>query len=139
MDLRRRPFSGGTGDLTINWSSGEMGPEASLLSGGYNYVTITDANGCELIDSVFIEEPNPFNVTGDIINASTNSSNDGSINITDVVGGTPPYQMLWSNGASSLFLENLLPGDYTLTVTDANGCIYSIGFLVSFFRCFHNY
>jgi hypothetical protein len=37
-------------------------------------------------------------------------------------GGVPNYQYLWSNGDTTALVENLLPGIYTVTVIDANGC-----------------
>lgn len=42
---------------------------------------------------------------------------------TRVIGGKFPYTYLWSNGASTNFIDNIPSGTYTVTVTDANGCI----------------
>lgn len=42
-------------------------------------------------------------------------------------GGTPPYTYTWSNGFPSFETAiGLLPGSYTVTVTDANGCTSSV-------------
>jgi len=38
------------------------------------------------------------------------------------VGGTPPYTFEWSNESTDLSQFNLASGDYTVTVTDINGC-----------------
>lgn len=39
--------------------------------------------------------------------------------------GEPPITYLWSNGATTATIENLNPGNYTITVTDDNGCTSS--------------
>lgn len=46
---------------------------------------------------------------------------DGSVNL-DVQGGTPPYSVSWSNGATTQNISGLCVGSYQATVTDANGC-----------------
>jgi gliding motility-associated-like protein len=53
--------------------------------------------------------------------ASCPELNDGAIDLF-VGGGTSPYQYEWSNGATSESLENLPADNYTVIVTDANGC-----------------
>jgi len=93
-------------------------------------VDLLDTNGL-LIDQIFfsINDPDPL-VTQVIssINPSTNSSFDGSIDIT-VSGGTPNYIFSWqsSNGftSSSEDISGLDGGSYIISVTDANGCIQS--------------
>ena len=41
------------------------------------------------------------------------------------VDGTLTYNYLWSDGQSGTVASNLLPGTYTCTVTDANGCSFT--------------
>ncbi len=40
----------------------------------------------------------------------------------EVSGGTEPYSYSWSTGPQGPDLENLAAGEYTLIITDANGC-----------------
>jgi gliding motility-associated-like protein len=46
----------------------------------------------------------------------------GAINIT-AAGGTSPYTYAWSSNANSEDLNNLLTGNYTVTITDTNLCV----------------
>lgn len=59
--------------------------------------------------------------------ASCPETSDGSI-VATVEGGTPPYTFEWSNGVVTP--TDLAPGDYTLTVTDADGAVTSKTFTV---------
>src|SRR5690606_1869230 len=54
---------------------------------------------------------------------------DGTASLV-VTGGTPPYTYLWSNGMTSASISNLAAGDYSATVTDANGCTVMIDLTV---------
>ena len=49
---------------------------------------------------------------------------EGSLDAT-ISGGIAPYNFLWSNDSTSEDISGLLPGEYTLNVTDAEGCITS--------------
>jgi len=40
-----------------------------------------------------------------------------------VIGGSPPYQFAWAHGPTTEDVNNLGVGDYSVSVTDANGCI----------------
>ncbi len=56
------------------------------------------------------------------------TSDDGSGNGTAWVlasGGVPPYSYSWSNGGSTDTIVSLSSGTYTVTVTDAQGCVVS--------------
>lgn len=56
------------------------------------------------------------------------SGNDGAISGLTVAGGTPTYIFSWNgNLTASANLSNAGAGNYTLTVTDANGCTASSG------------
>lgn len=70
---------------------------------------------------------NPIKVNQSITHASCNGSTDGAITL-DITGGTSPYTISWSNGATGPLNENLKIGVYFATVTDAGGCIISTDF-----------
>jgi gliding motility-associated-like protein len=100
---------------------------ANNLCGGTYDITITDANGCMIIqtDSVLNPEQIIINVDS-ITDASCVNSTDGSIEIT-VNDGNSLLSFEWTNslGDNVSLTEdvfNLLPMDYYVLVTDANGC-----------------
>jgi len=93
------------------------------LAPGLASVTVTDATGCTSTFSFDIPEPDTLQFAATVQDASGQQNADGSILVNVVTGGTPPYDFLWSPGGSTEdMLQNLLPGLYTLTVTDERGC-----------------
>ncbi|BDS15581.1 PKD domain-containing protein [Aureispira anguillae] len=113
--------NGGTAPYTFLWSNGATDANLNGLCQGNYIVTITDANGCTLIDSATINSPAPLDATLNSTNATCHAACDGSI-ATLVNGGTAPYTFLWSNGATDANLNGLCQGNYIVTITDANGC-----------------
>ena len=102
-----------------------------LLADTYT-VTVTDANGISKSINITITEPAAIlNIDTVVLsshngfNISCNGAADGSIEIT-VSGGTIGYTYVWEGPSSfSAITPNisaLAPGDYTITVTDDNGC-----------------
>ncbi|MCU0432549.1 MAG: choice-of-anchor J domain-containing protein [Bacteroidia bacterium] len=63
--------------------------------------------------------------------ASCGGCNDGEATAS-VSGGASPFTYLWSNGDTSMVADSLLPGTYTVTITDANGCSDTASVLVNF-------
>ena len=115
--------SGATSPHSYAWSSGATTTNATNLTAGTYYVTVTDAMGCEAIDSVSITEPDTLIATASMVNGvSCNGGNDGSVTVS-TTGGTTAYGILWSNGSTSTTVTGLSAGTYTVTVTDANGCV----------------
>ncbi len=99
---------------------------ASGLMAGLYIITVTDSNGCSVIDSVTLTQANPFNVTDSLSNyngqnISCVGSTNGCIYVT-VTGGVPAYTFLWNTGDTTQNLCNLGAGTYTDTITDAQGC-----------------
>ena len=114
--------TGGTMPYTYLWSNGQTAAIATGLSGGTYSVTVTDANGCTSTSSTTVNEPIQLINTTSGADATGNGIADGTATVT-VVGGTMPYSYLWSDGQSTATATGLLAGTYSVTVTDANGCI----------------
>ena len=123
---------GGTPPYSFMWSSGDTTEDILNASAGDYNVTVTDANGCvDITEFVQVEEASEIVISSVTIeDAACNGDASGSINIF-VTGGTPPYAYLWSNAAETQDIEDLLAGDYTVDITDANDCtVTSIPFTV---------
>ena len=118
--------SGGTSPYTYSWSNGASGSNqiSNIVNGTYT-VTVSDVNGCTAISSgVIVDVPAPTITLNNSFDASCFGGADGRIRV-NVVGGVPPYNLLWSNGAVGLLNNNIAAGTYTVTVTDAVGCTAS--------------
>lgn len=97
--------------------------QATGLSGGSYNVTVTDATGCVAVsEAVFLEEA-PEIILGivSVSNIACKGDSTGAI-VTNLSGGLPPFDLLWSNGAAETELGSLPAGVYTLTATDLLGC-----------------
>lgn len=112
---------GGTAPFTYNWQHGGNQATTSNLAIGEYRVTVQDVLNNWAIGEVTIEEPAALLITAAPTNASASGTSDGAIDVT-VVGGTPPYTFLWSNGADTEDLNNIPSGSYQVYVWDANGC-----------------
>jgi large repetitive protein len=129
--------NGGSGDFSYEWNTTpvQTTATASGLEAGIYSVTVTDnVAGCSTELSGAISEPTAFEVDYEVTDATCITCTDGSVIIT-VTGGTDPYEYEWSNQQTESTITDLLPGDYTVTITDANGCtlveVVEVGYNVS--------
>lgn len=115
-------ISGGAPPLTYTWSNGGDQIIEDDFEAGFHQVTVTDANSCEAVQTFEIVEPEPFSYSIDIVPA-VHPGCDGEAAV-NVSGGTAPYDYSWSDPANTQlpFAEDLCPGAYSVTVTDANDC-----------------
>jgi Secretion system C-terminal sorting domain/SprB repeat len=113
---------------TYKWSHDASATSAkifSLKAGNYT-VTMTDNRNCTSVKTLTINEPAQMEVTLDARNTANATSNDGSVVATGK-GGTKPYFFSWGSGlpyvpASTNVITNVHIGNYTITVSDMNGC-----------------
>ncbi len=96
----------------------------ALCAGKYTF-TITDQAGCSLTDSVRIKSPIPIASVLNATNSSCASVRDASASVV-ISGGTPVYSVNWSGpsgfNSTQISINNVLSGNYTLSVTDNLGC-----------------
>ncbi|MCF8243675.1 MAG: T9SS type A sorting domain-containing protein [Saprospiraceae bacterium] len=117
--------TGGTPPYSYNWSNGATGSVNPNLGPGTYDVTVTDANGCTISGSSTIGNPVQINVNLTVVNPSCGGGNPtGSASVAPT-GGTAPYTVNWSTGAMGNSVSGLLPGNYSVTVTDFLGCTQS--------------
>ncbi len=116
--------SGGTAPYTYLWSNGNTNAFANGLPAGSYAVTATDANGCTIIGHVAITQPTAIAVTINKTTITCFGGSNGSASAS-VTGGVALYTYLWSSGETTYSISNKIAGNYTVTVTDANGCTMS--------------
>lgn len=123
--------TGGTGTFIYQWSPNvTTGNSATGLAGGVYTVTVSDGNGCSVINTINIQSASQPVVS--LVNHNDISCfglSDGSTGIS-ITGGTAPFAVQWSSGQSSLLLNNVPAGNYTATVTDAGGCTATISDII---------
>lgn len=112
---------GGNGTFNYQWNTGDNTPVNTGLTSGTYTVTITDGEQCSATATVTITQPPVLTANTTSTPQMANGQPDGTATATPA-GGTPMYTYLWSNNATTANVNNLLPGTYTVTVTDANGC-----------------
>lgn len=139
-----RCFGDSTGSISVNVTGGVMiektpgifdynyvwsGPNGfksfdknlkKLVVGSYK-LTVTDAGNCNQTIEIQINGSSELNLSTEVSPVTCFGSNNASIKL-NITGGTMPYQIQWSNLGSGLIQQNLSPGDYTITVIDANDC-----------------
>jgi len=121
--------SGGTPGYTYLWDGGSTLTDsiATGLSAGTYTVIVTDNNGCTSVDNITISEPDLLAINSNITDATCGGS-DGMAYVT-VTGGTGSgtYSYNWVNDIGTQMsitdtANYLSSGNYTVYVSDANGC-----------------
>ncbi|MCT4587964.1 MAG: PKD domain-containing protein [Carboxylicivirga sp.] len=125
---------GGNGTYQYLWS-GPVGSniiqgqrnQTGLIAGEYR-VTISDvASGCSVEQVYTVDQPDEIVITLDrLVDVLCKGEQTGEIEVS-VTGGTGAYKYLWTGPDPDLVQDastqsNLLAGDYTLIVSDANNC-----------------
>ncbi|MGB1315745.1 MAG: choice-of-anchor L domain-containing protein [Chitinophagales bacterium] len=119
-------ISGGNPAYTYSWNDAgsQTNDTAFNLTAGEYVLTATDINGCTALDTINVLEP----AGGIAITLTSNTiscfGGDTCINAT-ISGGQAPYTFAWNDAALQTTEDvcGIVAGTYTLTVTDAKGCI----------------
>ncbi len=119
---------GGVGNYTYQWSNNATNSTAEGLRPGQYFVTVSDGNGCTIVGSVFIEEPERIRLQlVSITDLRCNGLPEGVIVVSSEGGSLPyTYSTDGRNFSASPRLENLPAGSYWVKVRDANGCLDSV-------------
>ena len=123
--------SGGAGDLRYQWSNGGTDTTLTQLPAADYTITVVDTNGCELRETLPINQPPPIEILVEDIKDAFCGLPTGEITVS-VLGGTPGYTLRWDTEppqtgpvAVELMGGNGF-GPYTVTVVDTVGCEESL-------------
>ncbi len=112
----------GSAPFTYAWSNGGNAATINNLAMGSYIVTVTDQFGCTTSDTVSVgNNCSSYSASASSVAASCAVCADGTATAS-TTNGTGPFTYLWSNGDTAMTADSLLPGVYTVTVTDAAGC-----------------
>jgi SprB repeat len=111
------------------WNNGDTTSTLSGLGPGVYSGMLFDALGCAISWNIPLDAPDSLRSNATITNATGVNVPDGSVTINPT-GGTGSIQAKWSNNQSGWSITGLLPGTYTVTLTDENACTRSEVFVV---------
>lgn len=119
--------SGGRSPFRFDWSNGVTANQINNLRAGKYTVTVTDGEGCRVMDSLIIANPPPLSINVDGVPPRCFGDEIGSIRINTFGGGTAPYSfVLGSSGqkltTSPTVLSNVKQGTYRFKLVDGAGC-----------------
>ena len=118
------PFQVEQGLYDYSWSNGENLEDISNLTAGTYSVTATDENGCSISIDIEVTEPEELSISFSSLPGEYSDCNSGQLSVL-VENGTGPYLYAWNNGQTTSSIFGLCSGDYSVIVTDANGCTIS--------------
>ena len=125
---------GGRKPYNYAWtgSSSYTASTANINNASYGSykIEVTDSSGCIATASATVNEPASLSATSVITNITCSGVLTGKI-IQTVTGGIKPFQYLWSNGNTSKDLVNVNSANYTVTITDSNGCFINKSYSIT--------
>ena len=116
--------TGGSPGYTYLWNLGYRDSVVHSLPTGTYRVTVTDSHGCTASDSATVIFAPSFAIAATVQQPLCSPVDNGAI-IPSVSGGAPAYNFVWNTTSHADSLKGLMPGVYSFTVTDANGCSLS--------------
>ncbi|MCX6200292.1 MAG: gliding motility-associated C-terminal domain-containing protein [Bacteroidetes bacterium] len=124
--------SGGTSPYSYLWDDGTVNLNRNNLSAGAYSITVTDNNSCTTSTTAIVSEPAGMALSSSFNHPTCETNNfDGSI-LLNVTGGSLPYHFDWSNGSVQSNLLSVAPGNYSVTVSDANNCTIGSTFSLAY-------
>lgn len=119
--------SGGVPRYSYLWNTGSTATQLNNMAAGNYAVTVTDAYGCDLVETVTLNEPTP-------VVAVVTDNTDGTATASGS-GGVAPYTYQWgpnANNQTTATASGIVTGQvYYVVVTDANGCTDVFSFQAS--------
>lgn len=127
QNVVRATAAGGYGNFRFQWSDGREGAELTGVDTGRLIVTLTDAGGCRLRDTVVVRDLPAVDFLLITEPPTCRGDNNGAMGITRLSGGAgqseSDYTFAWSTGSREIAITNLSGGrEYGVTVTGPAGC-----------------
>jgi len=121
--LSANPING-MAPYTYFWSTGATTPNVSNIAPGMTAVSVTDANGCLVRDSINLIEPESITASLNAIDPSCFGDNDGAILVIQVEGGTGDYVFSFDERPfrTEGQIDGLKSGIYPVAIQDENNC-----------------
>ena len=126
-------LTGGYAPYTFLWNTSPTQTTSTInnLPIGTYSVTIQDGIGCSTQTNVTVSQPPVLSINSTFKNVTCPGTSTGSISISPI-GGTAPYSYSWLPGGQTTSSITSLPaGNYTVNVTDANGCVKSMSLTIT--------
>ncbi|MGV3611676.1 MAG: T9SS type A sorting domain-containing protein, partial [Fluviicola sp.] len=132
--------TGGAGGYTYNWTPGNPTGDGTVsvtgLTAATYTCTVTDANGCVASQSFTVTQPTAISLTAaSQTNISCNGGSNGAAAVNPATGGAGSFTYDWTpgnpTGDGTTSVSGLAAGTYTVTATDANGCLASQSFTIT--------
>ena len=120
---------GGSPNYTYFWSNlstsntGTSSTNSGLIYGSY-YLTTQDIYGCNVFDTILVDQPDPLFVEASEIDSISCYGYDDGVAYAYGGGGTEPYTFYWDSltGYSGDTNFMLSPGIHTVYIVDSRGC-----------------
>lgn len=112
---------GGTQPYSYSWNTGDNTSDIINVQPGNYLVIITDAFGCEIIETYNVDVPEVLNVDANITQVNCADACEGIIDL-NITGGVAPYIINWDTGDTTNSINNLCPGEYMVSVVDQQEC-----------------
>ena len=113
--------TGGTAPYTFLWSNASVNDTLTGLTAATYFVTVTDANGCNMVDNAVVGAPPAITATTSTTPVSCQDGTNGTATAT-AAGGSGSFTYLWNNNQIGQTASSLGAGNYDVTITDGSGC-----------------
>ncbi|MCT4580039.1 MAG: gliding motility-associated C-terminal domain-containing protein [Flavobacteriales bacterium] len=125
--------NGGSAPYLYTWNGNSSPLAISNLSADTYTLVVTDTYGCSDSSSYIINniQGPSIDTSALLITPESCENSNGAISNISVQNGSGPFEYNWSNNDTTLAIDNLTTGNYTLIVNDVNNCIDSITFFVN--------
>lgn len=130
-------LTGAHGAVSTTWSgTTSTGTSLSGLCAGYYTLVATDSLGCSITPSFYVGYNFDSTAVGNLygwtntVDVSADGVCDGQVYV-EVYGGTAPYSVIHSTGATGQNLSNLCAGAYTVTVLDGQGDTLYLNYIIA--------